>query len=251
MEKVFRLVFVRNLLGLLALLGVHYASDQYYIQERTGPNQFLPYLFLLGLYGWLVFHNRVLYERLYLRQRKRQYLLWTLLLMSINTLSMYGFLTLQFLVTHPLPPILSFWVHTLAGFGIYAFYRSTLAEPSPAKTVLPESLPMVESGELICTVNGEKLVIPFEEIRYLESLENYVKVITARKTHITRLTMKEAEERLPKPTFVRISRSHLINASHVETLETDGLTIHGKSLKIGKVYKRYVSELLMELPILP
>ncbi|MDQ1088352.1 LytTR family DNA-binding domain-containing protein [Siphonobacter sp. SORGH_AS_1065] len=246
MEKVFRSVVVRNLLGLLALLGVHYVSDRYYLQQRMGMNQLLPYLFLLGLYGWLVFHNRVLFERFYLQQRKRQYIRWTLLIMSLNTLSMYGFLTLQFQVTHPLPPILSFWVHTLAGFGIYAFYRSTLGIPTPLKSNLPKVIPPVDSGEFICTVDGEKQMIPYEEIRYLESLENYVKVVTPRKTHVTRLTMKEAEERLPKPTFVRISRSHLINTSHVEMLEADSITVSGKSLKIGKVYKRYVSEFLTE-----
>ncbi|PKK37781.1 hypothetical protein BWI96_04765 [Siphonobacter sp. SORGH_AS_0500] len=53
MEKVFRSVVVRNLLGLLALLGVHYVSDRYYLQQRTGMNQLLPYLFLLAYTaGW-------------------------------------------------------------------------------------------------------------------------------------------------------------------------------------------------------
>lgn len=250
MEKVLRSVLVRNLLGLLALLGVHYVSDRYYIQERSGTNQYLPYLFLLGLYAWLVFHNRILYERLYLQQRKREYLLWTLLIMGLNTVSMYTILKLQFRVDYALPLILSFWVHTLAGFGIYAFYRSTLPTSAVTQPVLSEPLPLANTGELSCLVNGERVIIPYGEIKYLESLENYVKIITTQKTHVTRLTMKEAEERLAKPTFIRISRSHLINAAHLETLESDSLTIGGKSLKIGKVYKRYVSEQLTELGVM-
>jgi len=45
-----------------------------------------------------------------------------------------------------------------------------------------------------------------------------VKVITARKTHLVRLSLKEAESKLPKPQFLRISRSHIINTFCVQTI---------------------------------
>ncbi|WP_266365086.1 hypothetical protein [Tellurirhabdus rosea] len=61
---------VRNLSGLLALLLVHYLADWYAIGSRPGLQKISPYFYLLLLYAWIVFHNRVLFERLFLRGRK-------------------------------------------------------------------------------------------------------------------------------------------------------------------------------------
>ena len=101
----------------------------------------------------------------------------------------------------------------------------------------------VESvSSFTCTVNGETCTIPLGDILYLESLENYVKVVTSGKTVLTRLTMKEAELRLLKQQFTRISRSHLVNLAHVDRIEPDGVILCDKTFRIGRVYKRYVKE---------
>ena len=109
------------------------------------------------------------------------------------------------------------------------------ASPILETSTLPEA-----SGSFSCMVDGVRRAIAYRDIQYIESLENYVKIITDAKTYITRFTLKEAEEQLPKRLFVRISRSHIVNTTYANVIESDTIRVGSKELRIGKVYKRYV-----------
>jgi hypothetical protein len=244
---------VRNALGLLALLAVHYVSDQYHLRQREGFSRLSPYLFLLLLYGWIVLHNRLLFERLYLRGQKKAYFAWLALALGLTSFNTHYILQTGFGVTRTLPHIVSFWVYTVTGLGVYVIFRSLQparngpATPAPAEPPFEpplEAPPGREPAFFQCVADGTPQAIPHGQILYLESLENYVKVVTGPKTYLTRLTMKEAEARLPKPPFLRISRSHLVNTAHIRSTEPDAVRVGGSTLRIGKVYKRYVEEWL-------
>jgi DNA-binding LytR/AlgR family response regulator len=86
--------------------------------------------------------------------------------------------------------------------------------------------------------------VPYKEIHYVESLENYIRIITSKKPLVVRLSLKETELRLPAPPFIRISRSCIVNANHIQTVNGDTIFVHGKELKVGKVFKRYVEKFL-------
>lgn len=237
---------VRNLLGLLALLAVHYLTDLYAIGRRPGFSKLSPYLYLLLLYGWLVFHNRILFERLFLQGRRAVYFGWLLLLMALGSFNMNFILRTEFAIARSLPYLVNFWVYTVTGLGVYITYRylrmhqQTAVPPLPVTATIP-----AETGYFSCVVDGDRRDILYADIQYIESLENYLKIITKPKTYITRLTLKEAEERLPKRLFVRISRSYIVNITHIDSKEPDAVWIAGKELRIGKVYKRYVAGQLM------
>ena len=236
-------VVVRNLLGLLALLGVHYLTDQYAIGQRVGFSKLSPYLYLLLLYSWLVFHNRILFERLFLRGKKAIYFGLLFLLMTLWSFNMNFILHTEFAVLNSLPHIVSFWVYTVTGLGVYMTYRYLHTYQQAPGSSLPVPLvPIDESGYFLCVMDGERQTILYADIQYIESLENYLKVIAKQKTYVTRLTLKEAEERLPKRQFVRISRSYIVNVLHITSKGPDAVWIGAKELRIGKVYKRYVAE---------
>ncbi|MBD2701625.1 LytTR family transcriptional regulator [Spirosoma sp. BT702] len=235
---------VRNLLGLGALLAVHYLSDWYAIDHRTGLGKVSPYFYLLLLYGWIVFHNRILFERLFLRSKKAQYFGWLLLLMALGSFNMNFVLHTEFNITRSLPYLVNFWVYTVTGLGVYSLYRY-ISTRSVSVEIVPPAKPVISvEGYFFCMVDGVRENIPYEAIQYIESLENYLKIITKARTYVTRLTMKEAEDRLPKRQFIRISRSYIVNVKWVDKREPDAVWIGVKELKIGKVYKRYVAEQL-------
>ncbi len=234
---------VRNLLGLLALLAVHFLADMYAMDQRVGFSKLSPYVYLLMLYGWLVFHNRILFERLFLQGRKAAYFGCLILLMALGSFNMSFILQTQFAIGRPLPHLVNFWVYTVTGLGVYVTYRYIRMQGQKERQPVEETKAVTEmTDNFSCTVDGVRQVIAHTDIRYLESLENYVKIFTKSKTYITRMTLKEAEDRLPKRLFVRISRSSIVNTAHVDTIESDTLRIGTKELRIGKVYKRYVAE---------
>lgn len=233
---------VRNLLGLLALLMVHYLTDLYAIGQRPGFSKVSPYLYLLLLYGWLVFHNRILFERLFLGGRKAVYFGWLLVLMALGSFNMNFILRTEFNISRSLPYLVNFWVYTVTGLGVFVIYRYLHTYQQGGSPPLPLTSTVAnESGNFSCVVNGSHQVISFADIQYIESLENYLKIITKSKTYVTRLTLKEAEERLPKQLFIRISRSYIVNRAHIDRNEPDVVWINSKELRIGKVYKRYVA----------
>lgn len=236
---------VLHLTGIGALWAVHFVADYYHFQQRTGFQQTSPYLFLVMLYGWIVFHNRVLFSGLYLSGRKRPYFLYTSLALAVCSVNMYVILRYGFAVLNPFPQIINLWLYTLLGLGVYVIVRYLREVPRPEQPrPLEEPVPSVDGEYLSCTVDGERQRIPHHEIRYLESLENYVKIHTLHKTYLVRMSMKEAEDRLPRPRFLRISRSHIINTSHITSLTNDSLQLGSHTFRIGKVYKKYVEDQL-------
>jgi hypothetical protein len=238
-------VVVRNLAGVSALLLVHYLSDQYVLEQRSGFNRFSPYLFVLLLYGWLVFHNRILFEKLYLRGRKWEYAAALLLCLGLGSLNQHYILRTSFGVAHTLPHLLSYWLYTLTGLGVFVLYRHPRVPATPPSlSSIPELATPKSSATFDFIVDGTRYSLAHADILYLESLENYIKLFTQQKVHLLRLTLKEAEERLPRPVFVRISRSHLVNTTQLERTDPDWVQIAGQQLRIGKVYKRYVAEQL-------
>ncbi len=239
--KTILLVGGRNLLGLVALMGIHFASDYLYFGGRMGIQKISPYLYLLLLYGWMVVHNRVLFERYYLRGKLSVYLTSTLLFMVFASINMRLILVYSFGEHHLLPRVLGIWVYTFAGLGIYVMFRH-FRERKPGLEDAPLAEGRKKAEYLDFLENGQRQQIPLAQILYVESLENYIKVITPQKTRLVRMSLKEAEERLPKPGFLRISRSHLVNTSHGTAIDSAKIQIHETELKVGKVYKRYVEE---------
>jgi len=246
MEKGWLNVFVRNGLALFALLLVHFIPDRFFWKDRSPFDRFVPYLLLLTMFGWIVFHNRILFGKLYLRGKKSAYFTWTLTIMLFSSVNMHIILRFVFHQTDTVPKILGFWIFTVTGLGVYVIflYLRTVHVKSQAHYKSSDnSAPGATHFSFIS--DGIEKQIPLDEILYVESMENYVKLFTSqKKIYIARISLKEAELKLSKPGFLRISRSHIINTSFVESFDQNNIQISGKVFKIGKVYKRYVEEQL-------
>jgi DNA-binding LytR/AlgR family response regulator len=77
-----------------------------------------------------------------------------------------------------------------------------------------------------------------DEILYVESLDEYVKVHLRNKILITRESITMLEEKLSSFFFIRIHRSFLVAAKSVTSISADGIEIGGKVLPFGRAFKQ-------------
>jgi len=94
--------------------------------------------------------------------------------------------------------------------------------------------------------------INWEDILYVESMQNYLKLHFKEKTFVIHQTMTSLEEILPTDSFFRIHKSFLVNNSQIETISGGRLFINGIELPISKhrredllkslVYKNLISK---------
>jgi DNA-binding LytR/AlgR family response regulator len=80
--------------------------------------------------------------------------------------------------------------------------------------------------------------IDLNEILYMESLDDYVKVVLHTKTLITRENISTLEKRLPPELFVRIHRSFIVPTKKIQTVSAEGLQINGVELPFGRAFKK-------------
>jgi len=94
--------------------------------------------------------------------------------------------------------------------------------------------------------------IAWEDILYVEGMQNYLKLYFKDKALTIHQTMVSLEEVLPKDAFFRIHRSFLVNISYIDSICGSRLFINGKELPISKqrreellntvVYKNLISK---------
>ncbi|TNE30698.1 MAG: LytTR family transcriptional regulator [Bacteroidetes bacterium] len=87
--------------------------------------------------------------------------------------------------------------------------------------------------------------VPFDQILYIESLNDYVKVVTLERELITRQRISTLQESLPTQ-FIRIHRSFLVNLNAVDSFSTTEVIVNGIQLPISRTYKGDALECLRE-----
>ncbi len=98
-----------------------------------------------------------------------------------------------------------------------------------------------ESTEIFIKNNNSLVRVKFEDILWIEALENYVVVNTFKDKFTIHFTMKSIAEKMPADKFVRVHRSFIVNMSKVKSIEDNSVIIRSetgsKVIPIGKSYK--------------
>jgi DNA-binding LytR/AlgR family response regulator len=81
------------------------------------------------------------------------------------------------------------------------------------------------------------LRIAYTDVLYAESLGDFVNLYLQNgEKKIVLVSMKNLEHQLPATTFIRISRTHLVNKQKVTAIDTELVHINKIQLTIGKTY---------------
>jgi len=82
------------------------------------------------------------------------------------------------------------------------------------------------------------------DIFYVESLKDYVKIHTTKGTVITKYAMAALEAMLPAASFLRVHRSFLVALDKIDSFTSDDIGIQGQLIPIGKLYRQRAIKLL-------
>ncbi len=92
-----------------------------------------------------------------------------------------------------------------------------------------------------------KLVkIVFDELLYVEALQNYVTIHTATKKYMTYLTFKAVEDYLPADKFLKVHKSYIVAASKIDSIEGNDIRIGQQHIPISRNQKEEVMEKLLK-----
>jgi len=94
---------------------------------------------------------------------------------------------------------------------------------------------------------GEYFKLNFSEIIYLESVKNYVRIITASQRRLILVTMKHVEDVLPKNLFCRIHRSYIVSLNYIKSFNSGHVCLPGKNLPISEQYRKELLERVITL----
>lgn len=89
----------------------------------------------------------------------------------------------------------------------------------------------------------EKVV--FDEILFVEAMENYVGIYLNDKKLITHSTLKAMQENLPAASFLQPHKSYLVNMQHVKSIEGNTLHVGNYHVPISKYQKEEVLEKIL------
>lgn len=98
-----------------------------------------------------------------------------------------------------------------------------------------------ENKKFIFVRSERKMVkINFDDILYIESLSDYVKIYLRDKRIVTRENISTLEEILPPQNFIRIHRSYIVSLAKIQSYTNETVEVNKKELPISRSYKSAV-----------
>jgi DNA-binding LytR/AlgR family response regulator len=94
-----------------------------------------------------------------------------------------------------------------------------------------------------CTNKFERIY--FDDILYIQGLQNYVTIFTKKGKYITHLTLKAMEDNLSKAAFIRAHKSYIVAISKVEAVEDNHLVVESNRIPVSRNYRNDVMEVIV------
>lgn len=93
-----------------------------------------------------------------------------------------------------------------------------------------------EDAFIFLKVNKKMMKIKLNDIYYIESLKDYIKVFTLLGDYLVHKSMTSISEELPSDNFLRIHRSYTIAINKITAVEGNLIEIAKKRIPIGRNY---------------
>jgi len=139
--------------------------------------------------------------------------------------------------------LLSVVLYMLVFVGSLLFMVNQIHENRKVIQSLLDEKEKMKKSFLEIMSNRKMTKIPYDDIVYIESLADYIKVMTINNEVTSKEKISKLDERLPDK-FLRIHRSFIINTERIKERSADEVLVDDVRLNIGRSYRKKVKELL-------
>lgn len=115
-------------------------------------------------------------------------------------------------------------------------YHKLLNPPTPTNS--PKADVSDEYFFVKCGNKYEKIF--FEDILFVEGMQNYVTIFTNKGKYVTLLNMKNLEQNLEGHAFLRVHKSYIVSVPKIEGIEGNDICIQTHRIPIGRNYRDQV-----------
>lgn len=98
-------------------------------------------------------------------------------------------------------------------------------------------------------VDKRQVKIFADDILYIESIKDYVRIHTTDQKPMTKFQIGELENYLKDKRFIRIHKSYLINSEKITTVKATEIELGAIRLPVGRTYKQNLKKILVEKSI--
>lgn len=113
------------------------------------------------------------------------------------------------------------------------------------KLFLPSPRPAAMAKEYVTIFSDKRnVLIPVEDILFIESQKEYIKVQTKTTFHVSKCTLTRLESELDPTKFLRIHRSFIASLGKVNAYNNREVEIAGNILPVGASYREAVGRTL-------
>jgi len=128
-------------------------------------------------------------------------------------------------------------------FSRFVMAVNKLKQPIEAKS---RQMPPIEKERksIFFNVSKKKVKVYLDEILYVESLKEYIRIVTASNSILTKYQLGEIEEILTKNNFLRIHRSFIVSIDKIDAYTATDVEINNKQIPIGRSYKDILQSII-------
>lgn len=109
------------------------------------------------------------------------------------------------------------------------------------------SFPLSEAGQesfVYFRADRKMVKVMLADILYIESMKDYVKVVTPNNVIVTKQSITSVEAMLPEKQFIRTHRSFIVSLSKIKSFTHELIEIDKTEVPIGKLFRNNVLKLL-------
>ncbi|MBI1184129.1 response regulator [bacterium] len=136
----------------------------------------------------------------------------------------------------------------ISGKTEYAFdaYQLNAIDYLPKPVTLPRFLAALEkinantrknqddNNELYVKVEGKLTRVAFDDILYVESLTDYIRIHTKENNLVVYSTLKHIESKLPTKNFMKVHRSYIVNMNKIKDIDENLIIIESAVIPVSR-----------------